>query len=312
MNANVDFMRQLEEDYRLASGLESRRHYKIFYGQVFPAPILTLGLNPGGDPEGTSDDGTRQKDGSLASASASFFEGMENDVLDCEWRENTGLRRLLLPLVGQDRDRFRRQVVKTNIAFRRSRRADDIDLTAAQLEAVPFVDRILAHVSPRLVVLTGVGIDLFLNLYALDSRRLTEIIKAPRVNQVAFAAAAGRLRATGCEAVVIQVAHASQFAWTYERYGVCAEIAGLIGDPPGLGASVEHGMRSLAGPLATAQPNNLLNQRSTRTHMTPTTRIGSPRLAELEAKWKKLGIVPQFPQVHHFASNKFSTKPPPV
>jgi hypothetical protein len=78
MDSNIDFMRRLEDDYRTASGLQTRRHYKIFYGQVFAAAILTLSINPGGDPEGTSDDGMRQKNGSPASASASFFEGLEN------------------------------------------------------------------------------------------------------------------------------------------------------------------------------------------------------------------------------------------
>jgi len=130
MTANVDFMRALEEEYRRASGLEKRSKYKIFYGQVFPAPILTLGLNPGGTPDGTSGDGTRQKDGSMASASASYFENMENDVIDCDWRENTGLRKLLLPLVGHDHDRFRREIVKSNVAFRRSRAVGDIDFEA--------------------------------------------------------------------------------------------------------------------------------------------------------------------------------------
>ena len=145
-------------------GLKNRSEDKIFYWQVFPAPILTLGLNPGGTPEGTSEDGTRQKDGSPASSSASYFEHMENDVLDCDWQENNGLRKLLLPLVGEDRDRFGGEIVKTNIAFRRSRAVRDIDLRAAEQEAIPFIERIIARVSPRLIVHTGVGLYRFLSL----------------------------------------------------------------------------------------------------------------------------------------------------
>jgi hypothetical protein len=256
MTANVDFMRMLEQDYRRASGLKSRAHYKIFYGQVFPAPILTLGLNPGGDPEGVSEDGSHQKDGSPASSSASYFEGMENDVRDSEWPENTGLRKLLLPLVAADRERCRREIIKTNIAFRRSRAVRDIDLAAAEGEAVPFIDRIMAWVGPRLIVLTGVGTDRFLSLYALDSRPLAETIKARGINHVVFAATAARLRSTGREAVVVQVAHASQFAWTYERYGVSAKIAELIGSPVGHGGGTEHGVQSPPGSKPAAQSTN--------------------------------------------------------
>jgi hypothetical protein len=42
--------------------------------------------------------------------------------------------------------------------------------------------------------------------------------------------------------------------------------------------------------------------------VTPVTRIGNPTLAELESRWNDLGIAPQFHQVHHFASPKFSGK----
>ena len=52
MTASIDFMRVLEEEYRQVSGVKNRSEYKIFYGQVFPALILTLGLNPGRNPGG--------------------------------------------------------------------------------------------------------------------------------------------------------------------------------------------------------------------------------------------------------------------
>ena len=102
MNADIEFMRELEEEYRTVSGANDRSEYKIFYGQAFQAPILTLGLNPGGVPAETSKDGVWKKDGSRASSSASYFERKENDILDCDWPENIGLRKIAASL-GQRR-----------------------------------------------------------------------------------------------------------------------------------------------------------------------------------------------------------------
>lgn len=308
MTASVDFMKTLETDYRRVSGLTNRSQYKIFYGQVFPAPTLTLGLNPGGTPEGTSDDGTRQKDGSPASSSASFFEGMENDVLDCEWRENIGLRKLLLPLVGGDRDRFRREIIKTNIAFRRSRVVHDIDLAAAELEARPFVERMIARVIPRLIVLTGVSIDRFLSVYARDGRPLTETVKAPGINHVVFAAAAARLASVDCETIVVQVAHASQFAWTYERYGVSEKIAGLTGIESAKGGGTGSSAQSTSGSLSTVLPSRVLSHQPMQHGSNSSSRLSNPRLAELERKWNDLGIRRHFCRIHHSIKSKHSNK----
>ena len=89
------FMRDLEQRFKQASGLPNRAHYKIFYCQVKAAPILTLGINPGGAPDNTNPDGRTHKDGVIAAASDSYFEHDEHDILDCEWRENQGLRAVL-------------------------------------------------------------------------------------------------------------------------------------------------------------------------------------------------------------------------
>ena len=45
---HIQFMRDLEERYKRASGLRDRSQYKIFYSPVRPADILVLGINPGG------------------------------------------------------------------------------------------------------------------------------------------------------------------------------------------------------------------------------------------------------------------------
>ena len=82
--SNIEFMRQLEEEFRRATGLSSRADYKIFYGQVFPAPILVFGINPGGSPAEINTDGTLSNAGHRTSASPSYYENNENDILDCE------------------------------------------------------------------------------------------------------------------------------------------------------------------------------------------------------------------------------------
>jgi hypothetical protein len=309
MTTNVDFMRTLEEEYLQVSGLENRSKYKIFYGQVFPAQILTLGLNPGGTPESTSQDGTRQKDGSPASSSGSYFEQMENDVLDCNWKENRGLRKLLLPLVGQDCRRFRSEIVKTNIAFRRSGKASDIDLTVAAREAVPFLEKIMARVSPRLIVLTGPNIDQFLTLYAWGSRPLAETIKEPCINHVVFAAAVARLRCLEHDSIVVQVDHASQFSWTYDRYDISTKIAGLMGGATEQDGGSTIGAQSIFASTSAASPRNASGRKAPKAPVTSTTHRGRGRLAELELKWRTLRIDHQFRKVHHFSSDKFSSQP---
>src|SRR5450631_172673 len=125
------FMRDLEARFMQASGFADRSAYKIFYCQVRQAPILTLGINPGGSPANTNPDGRKHRDGIVAAASASFFERDEHDIIDCEWRENTGLRRVLTPLVGGELSRIRSEVVKTNLAFHRSAKKTDINIEAA-------------------------------------------------------------------------------------------------------------------------------------------------------------------------------------
>ena len=76
------FMRDLERRFQVATKLQSRSHYKIFYGQIRPAPILILGINPGGDPSKTSADGLTHpgEKEEKASASAGYFEGGRRGV----------------------------------------------------------------------------------------------------------------------------------------------------------------------------------------------------------------------------------------
>jgi hypothetical protein len=199
----TSFMRDLEHRFRQATGLTNRSAYKIFYCQVHPAPILTIGVNPGGPPAETNADGQTRKDGTITAASASFYENNEHDVLDCNWSENSGLRKLLTPLVQGDASRIRSEVVKTNLAFRRSPRKHDINADAAIAEAAPFLSEILEVVRPRLVLLTGVELGVFLRLFAHSPRILVQPEKDPRIHHVVFAAACATLGRSAQETLVV-------------------------------------------------------------------------------------------------------------
>ena len=225
MTANsVEFMKDLEERYKRAAGLKNRSQFKIFYGQIKEASVLTLGINPGGKPLETSTDGTQQSDGKKASASASFFEDDENDILDCEWKENAGLRKLLIPYFAGDASKIRSDVVKSNLAFRRSASKRDIDIGAAILEASPFLSQILSYVKPKIIILTGASLAQFTSEYAVSSQVLFPPEVEPSVKQVVFSAARAKLKSNNTEVTVVQVAHASQFNWTYERYEIPSRI----------------------------------------------------------------------------------------
>ena len=223
------FMRQVEQRFQAASGLLDRSQYKIFYGQVRPAWLLTLGINPGGAPKDTNADGKTHASGRVAAASASYFEGNEHDILDCEWPENPGLRRLLQPLLGGNLARVREEVVKTNMAFRRSAKASQIDKERTFDESAPFLNEIVRVVQPRLVLLTGPKLASFVDRYASEIKILCPPERKESIKQTVFAASRAKLRATDMTTLVVQVAHASQWSATYGEYDVARRIQSLMG-----------------------------------------------------------------------------------
>jgi len=224
----TEFMRQLEDRFKAATSLLDRSKYKIFYGQIRPAWILTLGINPGGSPSETSADGTTHTSGVPAAASGSYFENDEHDVLDCEWKENIGLRKLLLPLLGGNNLRTRHEVVKTNLAFRRSARVNQIEKERAFDESAPFLNEIIRVVRPKLVLLTGPSVSSFNDRFGNNAVTVHPPQRKDSINQTVFAASKVRLRATNSEALVAQVAHASQWSATYDEYDVAGRIIALM------------------------------------------------------------------------------------
>jgi len=143
-SASIARMRALETRYQAASGLSDRRDYKIYYSPVRPADILTLGDNPGGNPNDIKPGAPE------TSASEGYFEHNEHDLLDCSWPENNVLK-LLVPLLGSSREQVHQAVVKTNLAFRRSptKKSLAFGIDRAMDEAVPFLEEIISVVQPK-------------------------------------------------------------------------------------------------------------------------------------------------------------------
>ena len=222
------FMRDLEARFQQATGLGDRSLYKIYYGQVRQARILTLGINPGGEPSNTNADGQTHKDGVVAAASATYYENDEHDILDCEWRENRGLRLLLTPQLQGDASRIRSDVVKSNLAFRRSAKTTHINIGAAIAESAPFLREFIGVVRPSLILLTGPSLAVFNGHFSEQTTTIAAQEKDDRVKQVVFAASRSLLRGLEIETIVVQVAHASQFSWTYDQYGIADRIRALV------------------------------------------------------------------------------------
>lgn len=154
-------MRAIDSEYRAHTGFTDSRFYKIFYSRIDPAPLLVLGVNPGGDPENPS---------SLISASSSFFENYEHDYVDCSYT----IQRMMLPLLEHvlkaTPDQIR-AIPKTNLAFRRSPKEDGfkkyhgMSLADGMKESKPWLERIIRHVSPKMILLETMKPERFASLY---------------------------------------------------------------------------------------------------------------------------------------------------
>jgi len=228
-DTDVAFMRVIEDEFRTTSGLKDRSEYKIFYTPIWPAKIMVLGINPGGDPRNIAPDGVHSTDGSghLNASSASYYEGGENDILDCNWRDNTGLRELLIPIVGSLND-IRRNVVKTNVSFARSRDTKDKKFIRESKEkSAPFLDKLISRVSPELIILTGSLLSYFQTTYSVEFTPIVERKFESKVKQTIIWPARVKLR-NDHPCFAIEVAPSGQFGWIYDRYSVGSQIKSLL------------------------------------------------------------------------------------
>ncbi len=157
----IDVMRAIDSEYRAHTGFTDSRFYKIFYSRINPAPLLVVGVNPGGNPGHPS---------SLMSASSSFFENYEHDYVDCSYT----IQRMMLPLLEHalkaTPDQIR-AIPKTNLAFRRSpgeadfKKHHGMSLTDGMKESKPWLERIIRHVKPRMILLETMKPEAFALLY---------------------------------------------------------------------------------------------------------------------------------------------------
>lgn len=211
--ATTEAMRAIDRDYRAASGLQERRHYKIFYSSIHPFPLLVLGQNPGGETDGTD-----------LVASPTFFENWEHDFVHFRHCPAYSLARpmcdlLVQALETQSVDALR-QVPVSNVIFRRSRKTKslNVSLTVAASEAQPFVSRLIKAVNPRCVLLISkTAYDLFARHHC-QARSVTEDespkIYTPNGRNPAciFLRARGFVHALDRETPLLMVGHPSKFS----------------------------------------------------------------------------------------------------
>ena len=236
----VEWMKNLEARYRRQSGLKDRSQYAIFYCPVRPAPILVLGINPGGDPNDVLADGVRLRSNPSrrGAASAGYYENNEHSMLDCDWPENE-IVDLLAAILG-NREAIREKVVKTNLAFRRSpgtdsfKRIHGMTLNRGYQEAEQYIREIVEIAQPRLVLLEGSILRYFKRTANIsDGVPAGDVIKTMhrgrqidlyRAERVAIPSVSGRV-------VLVQLAHPTYHGSKYVREGVADRIKRLAHFP---------------------------------------------------------------------------------
>ena len=214
-------MQALEDEFRASSGLADRRFYKIQYSHLHPFPLLALGDNPGGVPEG----------GALLESST-FYEKGQHDLV--EYRANTGypiaagMYALLAGVLGtRDPDAVRR-VPYLNVTFRRSQKKAALDVSAGQAarESAPVLAKIIRLVDPGYLVVTRGGFEQFRGLHLGDACRLgDDTITTPNGSNTAtvFEAFRGTLQATGKPVVIAVIGHPSKYARRVDTWAAVAK-----------------------------------------------------------------------------------------
>ena len=157
----IALMSDIDTEFRKSSGLSDPRYYKIFYSRIDPAPLLVLGINPGGAPD---------QEEEIISASAGYFEKFEHDYVDCDY----AIQRVMLPflqnILGATSEEIR-GIPKSNLAFRRSPGEDSfrayhqLTLAAAMKESHPSMVRIIQNVQPKMILLETMKPEVFSTLY---------------------------------------------------------------------------------------------------------------------------------------------------
>lgn len=225
--SDIEFMRTTETEFKEKTGFIDRSRYKIFYSPVWKAKMLVLGINPGGNCNDVASDGVRDNKGrSPHSSSASYFEKGEHDLIDCSYREQKGLLKLLIPIFGSE-ENVRRNVVKTNMAFARSPNVGSLAIDHAIDEATPFLRRILTRTAPELILLAGVRLDEFWKRHCDKDWFFQIHPRSVEYKQTIIESASVRLFG-GHTCIAVAVAHASQWSGIYKRHNVPGKVIELM------------------------------------------------------------------------------------
>ncbi|MBB5730614.1 hypothetical protein [Sphingomonas prati] len=151
MDSGVDFMKELDAEYRERSGLRDRRFYSIFYSRIEPSPLMILGINPGGNTDTWS----------MSPDADEFCSAWQHDYVDERYEIQAVMQPLLRTVLGID-DAILRRIPKTNMVFRRSpgvgrfgEQQEGMQIEHALKEAAPTLERIIRHVSPRAIIFEG-------------------------------------------------------------------------------------------------------------------------------------------------------------
>ncbi|PGH59433.1 hypothetical protein CRT60_00430 [Azospirillum palustre] len=175
--ASVAFIKDIHLRYRQASGLNERRFFDIEHSLIIPSDVMILGAYPNGNPGEWSPSHM---------ASMAHYENGEHEYVDGNLPLKGVMRHFLRTTLGIDDDEVRR-IPKTHLVFRRAttdtrfEACQGISLTAAVREARPFVEEMIARVSPRIIILEGRrSLDIFRPLYCPDgfTKPTEEPIKA--------------------------------------------------------------------------------------------------------------------------------------
>ena len=225
---DVDLMVRLDAEFRAQSRLTDRRFYKIFYSAIAPAPLIVLGFNPGGETDGTD-----------LNASESFYENWEHDYVD--FRNHGNAYRLagraydtLSQVLQTTSPDAIRRIPATNVIFRRSRRASDLNITprAAVRESAPVLAEILRAVDPVAILLVGsTASDAFVREHCVPDSLVVNpeppALFKPNGGSDAcmFRSARSHVTALGREVDLLTVGHISKY---YARHGIWLEVVASL------------------------------------------------------------------------------------
>lgn len=146
--SDVNFMKEIDAEYCMKTGLSKRRFYSIFYSKIVESPIMIIGYNPGGNPENWDESQL---------ASTSFYENGEHEYVDCHYPLAVGTRDFIKRAMKLESFEPIRKIPKINLIFRRSSSQDTLKMSPKALlnEAQEFVERIIIKVNPKVIIVEG-------------------------------------------------------------------------------------------------------------------------------------------------------------